>query len=129
MFICMAIGELFFDPQMFRGFLSKPRIWFLIFLESAAWMTPMALMSIPFLWSLRTLRENKAKVLVISGWAALGIAAIVTYKTVYFPNNWSTEEFAKADIVFGWTIPCVIILIWNSILSLRYLSSVRSVLP
>lgn len=123
MFICMAAGELFINPQMFKGFLAKPKIWFLIFLESAVWMIPMALISLPFLWSLRNLKNSKAKPIVISGWATLGIAAIITYKIIYFPNDWAAEKFTRADIVFGWTIPCVIILITNAILSLSYLNS------
>ncbi len=38
-------------------------------------MIPMALLSLPFLWSLRKLKESNAKSIVVSGWAVLGIAA------------------------------------------------------
>lgn len=125
MFICMAAGELFVNPQMFRGFLSKPKIWFLIFLESAAWMIPMALLSLPFIWGLKKFKERGAKSIVVCGWAVLGVAAIVVYKTMYFPDEWAFDQITRADITFGWTIPCVMILIANGILSLRYLKFVH----
>lgn len=120
----MAAGELFVNPQMFHGFLAKPKIWYLIFIESAIWMIPMALLSLPFLWSLKQFKARNAKWIVVNGWAVLGIAAIIAYKTMYFPDGWSFDQITRADITFGWTIPCVMILIANAILSLQYLKFV-----
>jgi hypothetical protein len=126
MFVCMAAGELFVNPQLFRGFLTKPRIWPLIFLESATWIIPMALLSLPFLWGMRKLKGGTATSVVVGCWAVLGIVAIVTYKAIYDSGEWALDQITKADIMFGWTIPCTVILITNAVLSLQYLEVVRN---
>lgn len=125
MFVCMAAGEVSVDPQLFRGFLLKPKIWPLIFLESATWMIPMTLLSLPLLWILRQQKESVTTAIVVGGWAVLGIAAIVAYKIIYDPHDWALHQVTRADVTFGWTIPCMVILITNSVLSLQYLNCVR----
>lgn len=55
----------------------------------------------------------------------MGIAAVVAYKTKHFPDEWALDQITRADITFGWTIPCVLILIANGILSLQYLKFIR----
>lgn len=95
MFVCMAIGEFFINPQLFHGFLLKPKIWPFIFLESAIWMVPMSLLTLPLLWKLKNLKNYIVTTVIIGFWALLGIVAIVTYKLIYYPEGWFLEQATK----------------------------------
>ena len=54
---------------------------------------------------------------------ALGLFAVLAYKEIYYPYNWSLAQLSRADVTFGWTLPCVMILIVNAHFSIGYLDS------
>lgn len=126
MFICMAAGEIFVDPQMFGGFLSLPHIWPLIFLESAVWLIPFMAVVLPLLKKLKNVSPLKSASLVAALWIAVGTLVVIGYKLTYYPKNWSLRQIARADITFGWTIPCVLILALFIFFSLKYLEQIRN---
>jgi len=120
MFICMAAGELFVDPEMFRGFLKKPAIWPWIFIESAIWLMPFLLLIVPLLNCLKAMDPKKAARIISLSWIAVGLVVAVVYKYTYYSGDWSLEQMSRPDITFGWTIPYVIILVTFVYLSQSY---------
>jgi hypothetical protein len=121
MFVCMAAGELLVDPLLFRGFLSRPRIWPMIFIESATWMIPLLLLFMPVLKKTKKMNPMKARSLIAGGWIAVGTLIVGAYKALYYPNHWELQRIARADITFGWTLPCAIILAGLIVFSLQHL--------
>ncbi len=126
MFVCMAAGELLVSPELFHDFLNKPKVWPFIFFESAAWMIPMAMLSLLLLWPLRKVNVSIANSVISFSWATIGIVAIVAYKIAYYPEGWSLDQVVSAHITFGWTVPCTLILVVNGVLSEQFLNFVPS---
>jgi hypothetical protein len=125
MFLSMAAGEILVSPNLFGGMLEHPKIWPLIFLESAMWLFPCMLLVLPFLKALKKVHPRIATRAIVAGWIAIGFAIIIGYKKTYYPNDWSLEQIRRLDITFGWTIPCAFILVVFVFLSLQYLKQIR----
>ncbi len=125
MFLCMAAGELFVDREMFRGFLSKPVIWPLVFLETAVWLLPFMLLIVPLLNRLKKKEPKSAAKIIAASWIVVGLLVATGYNFAYFSSDWSVSQIARPDITFGWTLPYLIILASFIYLSLDYLKSVR----
>ncbi|MBC7420133.1 MAG: hypothetical protein H7328_05345 [Bdellovibrio sp.] len=123
MFICMAAGELFVNPEMFSGFLRKPRIWPFIFIETAIWLAPFILLVVPLLKRLSTKNPLHAKKVITISWIAVGLTIAIVYKFAYYSSDWSIVEIFRPDITFGWTLPYLIILISFIYLSNDYVFS------
>ncbi len=125
MFICMAAGEFFVDPKMFGGFLFRPQTWPWIFIESAIWLVPFMIIVLPLLRRLRGIPAPKSTAIISGGWVTVAILILITYKLTYFPDNWDLNGVARADITFGWTIPCILILASFIGFSLKYLKQIQ----
>jgi hypothetical protein len=117
MFICMAAGEIFFDRQLFNGFLGRPSIWYRIFLESAIATLPVCLFGLLILNRFQ-FNSRKAFLWAASAvWASLSLLVVLLYKLFDWPRDW---HFTLLDpgLIFGWFVPCLLILasfIWFSI--------------
>ncbi len=103
MFICMASGELFVDANMFKGFLKKPGVWPLIFLETAICLAPFLLLAVPVLKRLKNRKTKTAVISVILIWTIVGLTVAAFYKI-------DLRQVTRPDIFFGWTLPFLIIL-------------------
>ena len=125
MFLCMAAGEIFVNPKMFGGFLSQPKVWPFIFLESAAWLIPFMIIALPMLRLLKNSSRGKS-ILAVSGvWIGVGSLIVIIYKQTYYPGPWELSQLARADITFGWTIPCSLILALFIFFSVKYLEGLQ----
>ncbi len=126
MFICMAAGELFVDAEMFRGILRKPEKWPLIFLETAIWLVPFMLLIVPLLNRLKTKKPNSATWIISLSWVTVGLVVAAGYNFAYFSSEWTISQIWQPNIIFGWTLPYIIILASFIYLSLDYLKNIRS---
>lgn len=126
MFICMAAGELFVDAEMFRGILRKPEKWPLIFLETAIWLVPFMLLIVPLLNRLKTKKPNSAAWIISLSWVTVGLVVAAGYNFAYFSSEWTISQIWQPNIIFGWTLPYIIILASFIYLSLDYLKNIRS---
>jgi hypothetical protein len=126
MFVCMAVGEIFVNPQMFGAFLSRPSIWPWIFIESAIWLIPFMVIVLPLLKMLRNLPAAKSTAVIAGAWVAVGSLIVIGYKLTYHPDNWDLGQVLRADITFGWTIPCALILVLFIGFSTKYLERIRA---
>jgi hypothetical protein len=126
MFICMAAGEIFVDSKMFNGFLQRPKIWPMIFVESAVWLIPFMIVVLPVLRKLKNLAAVKSALYIFGLWLTVGVLVIVGYKQTYYSGGWDLKQLARADITFGWTIPCVLILALFIYFSMQYLRVLKA---
>ncbi len=125
MFFSMAAGEIFVDPEMYNGFLKKPQIWPLIFLESAVWLLPFLLLIIPMLQRLKTLESKHTTIIITASWIGIGLVIAVLYKLTYNPKNWSFAQMGEPNVTFGWTLPYSLILIAFIYFSISYVRKIR----
>jgi hypothetical protein len=125
MFICMAAGELFVDPEMFRGFLRKPALWPLVFLETTIWLVPFMILIVPLLNRLKTKKPKSAAWIITLSWIAVGLVVAAGYNFAYFSSEWSVSQILRPEITFGWTLPYLVILLLFIYLSLDYLKNIR----
>lgn len=110
MFASMAVGEIFVDPNLFRGFLGKPQIWYALFIESSIAVLPVCLIGMLILRFVRP-KSKEGFLLISSGvWISLGLSILLLYKAFYFPREWRLT-LPGPGILFGWVIPCSLILI------------------
>jgi hypothetical protein len=125
MFVCMAAGELFADPEMFRGFLKKPTIWPMIFVESAIWVLPFIFLILPLLNRLKNADPKKASWIISLSWIVVGLFVAIAYKLTYHSSEWSFIQLWRPDIVFGWILPYLLILATFVYLSQTYIKEIR----
>lgn len=123
MLICMALGELVVRADLFGGFLYKPSVWLGVILEMIFWLAcslPIVLVTmniarrLPNPWAIR---------LALGVWPFLGGVIVLTYWLSFGGKSLSFEFFTRADVAFGWTIPCALILVFYSAISRDYLKA------
>lgn len=116
MFGSMAAGELFVDPNLFSGFLSKPQLWIGVLLETAVATLPVCFFG-AFILSKVNFRSIERFLLASLGvWLALCSSVVALYKIFYFPRDWKLT-LLHPGMLFGWIIPGVLIIgcfVWFS---------------
>jgi hypothetical protein len=125
MLLSMAAGEIFVSPNLFGGFIHQPLMWLMILFESAMWLMPFLVVGVLLL---RRLKGVSKKVMAMSAaglWAAFGTFIVITYKVSYFPEDWGFQSILKAEVIFGWLIPCLLIWMFFTWFSVQYLVQMR----
>lgn len=116
MFGSMAVGELFIDPNLFSGFLSKPELWFGIFLETAIATLPVCLLGTWFLSKVQFQDKRKFLFGSLATWLLLCSLVIALYKIFYFPREWKLTSI-EPGLILGWVAPGILIIacfVWFS---------------
>lgn len=116
MFGSMAAGELFIDPNLFSGFLSKPEIWYGIFLETAIATLPVCLLGAWILSKSKIQTKRNFLFASLITWLLLCVSVAGLYKIFYFPREWKLT-LLHSGILFGWIIPGILIItcfVWFS---------------
>lgn len=117
MFGCMALGELYWDKNLFSGFLRKPILWLGIFLETTVATAFMTTLGALILSRFRFL-DKRIFVGVSAGvWSLLGIAVVALYSHFYWTRDWNITAMAPG-LVFGWILPgllSILCFVWLSI--------------
>ncbi len=109
MFGSMASRELFFDPNLFSGFLSKPEIWYGIFLETALATLLVCLIGVWILSWIKFKDRRNFLIASIGTWVLLCSFVVAVYKIFYFPREWKLTSI-EPGLIFGWIIPGVLTL-------------------
>ena len=110
MIISMMAGEVLIHPDLFTGFLSKPHLWVLCFVETSVWLLPVILIATFVLLRYRHLSKITFIPLSILTCTGISFLFLSTSLLVYFPGkNWDLSSF-NAEILFGWGIPLPLIL-------------------
>ncbi len=130
MFGCMALGEIFYDKNLFSGFLRSPMLWVGIFLETSAATVSMTTIGAIILYRFRFLDKNLFARISAAVWCLLGIVVIALYSHFYWTRDWHITAMAPG-LVFGWILPgllSVICFVWLS-LDLRTITEDSSAEP
>ncbi len=116
MFGSMAAGEFFVDSNLFSSFLSKPEIWYGIFVESAIATFPVCLLGALILSKIRLQNKRNFLLASLGTWLVLCSCVVVLYNIFYFPREWKLT-LLHPGILFGWVIPGILIIgsfVWFS---------------
>ena len=96
MFLSMAAGGLFIDRGMFNGFINKPKIWPMVFLETAVWLLPFMILIVPLLNRLKTKSPKSAVRIIAVSWVAVGLLVAAGYNFAYF-HQVHSEGFGLSE--------------------------------
>lgn len=110
MFLCMAMGELFFDKNLFSGFLQKPSLWALIFIETCVAAVPMTVLGALFLYRFRLAIKKKFVLASVTTWLSLSALLVGLYAHFYWTREWYLTSMAPG-LIFGWILPGTLTLI------------------
>ncbi|RYZ92444.1 MAG: hypothetical protein EOP06_04240 [Proteobacteria bacterium] len=107
MFVCMALGELLYDKNLFSGFLSRPSLWGAVFLETAIATIFMTMIGSLILFHFRFFERKVFAGISAGVWSGLGAALIVVYAHFYWTREWHITAIAPG-LIFGWILPGVL---------------------
>jgi hypothetical protein len=126
MFTSMIAGEIFVEPNLFGGFSQRPALWLEVLLESTVWTFPIALIGLLILGRFQGFTRKKYILASTGLWVALNVLIIIIYKFFYWPRAWHLTDL-HPGLIFGWVIPCILILCSYSFFSLQLYDSGRNV--
>lgn len=116
MFGSMAAGEIFIDPNLFSGFLTKPLLWGGVLLETAIATLPVCFVGAWILWKVNFEYRRNFFMASLGVWLVLCSSVVVLYKIFYFPREWKLT-LLHPGILFGWVFPGILIIgcfVWFS---------------
>lgn len=117
MLLAMMVGEWLYGP-IFNGFIHKPRLWLMAFLETIFWMLPLTWISGLFIAKLPFRNTGKLILVMVGFWLLVSISIFALYIGVSDPRlplwhkAWVTPVY-----VFGWYLPGVMTILIFSTMS------------
>ncbi len=117
MFVCMVLGEVCWDKNLFSGFLRKPVLWGGIFLETTVATLFMTTLGALILYHFRFLNKKFFVGVSSAVWCLLGIVVIALYSHFYWIRDWHITAITPG-LFFGWILPgmlSVICFVWLSL--------------
>lgn len=104
MFLCMAIGELFYDKNLFSGFLHRPTLWTAIFFETGVATILMTTIGALVLYQFRDKTKKQFLSVAALTWLLLDVLLISAYSYFYWTRDWHITKIAPG-LIFGWILP------------------------
>lgn len=98
----------------------------MILAESAVWMFPLSLIASFALQKFKHLPPARFLLATLLIWAVIGTTIICVYKIFWFPPGVPAVTRDFAQLAYGWIIPCAIIWLALTILSLRFRVEAKS---
>ena len=117
MFVCMALGELVYDKNLFSGFLRKPILWAGVLLETSVATIFMTSLGALILYRFRFLNKTMYVGLSALVWCLLGMLLIALYSHFYWTRDWHLTSIAPG-LIFGWILPGVLSIVYFVTISL-----------
>lgn len=110
MFGCMALGEIFYDRNLFSGFLGKPLLWAGVFLETSVATILLAAVGALILYRFRFLSQKLFAGVSLAVWCLLDLILIVLYGHFYWEREWHITAMTPG-LIFGWILPGLLTLV------------------